>query len=426
VRPGPFSPGADFPLTQSAAVLVFLLLARVGAFACVFAAATCFAQTPEEVRRDAQMHLGPFYVTPRFAVEEFGVDTNVFHSADAKRDFTFTIAPGAAVQVPFGRRAVVTTNATSDVVYYQRYGSERSINPDVTLRTEFFLGRVEPFLEAGYLRSRQRPNFEIDARSLRRERPSRFGLRVRASAKTTFEVASDRRSVEFAADASFNNVHLQETLNRVTRRTSVETRYEATPLTTVFVRTESTTDRFEFSPLRDADSFAVVPGVQFKARALVSGSARVGFRRFTPVNDGLAPFSGTVASASLSYTLQGVTRFTVTADRDLTYSYERLQPYYVVDGIGLAVRRQVVGAIDISASIQRQQYSYRDLLLPGASATDLNRIDTVHGWSAGVGYRLGNSMRAGIGLTFRERASSSARLRDYQGTRFITTLDYEL
>jgi hypothetical protein len=372
------------------------------------------------------MHLGPFYVTPRFAVEEFGVDTNVFHSADARRDFTFTIAPGAAVQVPFGRRAVVTTNATSDVVYYQRYGSERSINPDVTLRTELFLGRVEPFFEAGYLRSRQRPNFEIDARSLRRERSYRSGVRLRPGSKTTVELSADERQVEYAADASFNDVSLQQTLNRATKRFALEGRYDLTPLTTLVLRTESVGDRFELSPLRDANSFAVIPGVQFKPRALVSGSARVGFRRFTPRDAALAAFSGAVANASLSYTLQGVTRFTVTVDRDLTYSYEPVQPYYVIDGIGLHVRRQVVGAIDVSASVQRQRYSYRDLLLPGFEASDRDRVDAVRGWSAGVGYRLGNAMRAGVALTFRERTSSSQRLRDYQGTRFITTLDYEL
>jgi hypothetical protein len=35
-------------------------------------------------------------------------------------------------------------------------------------------------------------------------------------------------------------------------------------------------------------------------------------------------------------------------------------------------------------------------------------------------------MRAGVAVTFQERTSSSERLRDYQGNRFITSLDYEL
>jgi hypothetical protein len=405
---------------------VSLVIARLGAFACVFAAATCFAQTPEEVRREAKMHWGVFYITPRFAVEEFGVDTNVFRNADAKRDFTFTVAPAAAASVPFGRRAVVTTNIGSDVVYYQQFTSERSINPDVNVRSTAFLGRVEPFAEFGYLRSRQRANQEIDTRSLRRELTSTAGAVVRLGGRSSVELSGQSWQVKYDASETFNDVFLQETLNRSAQRFAVEGRYDATPLTTFILRTESVADRFAVSPLRNADSLAIVPGVMFKPRALVSGSAHVGFRRFKPSSVSLQPFSGAVVNATLSYTLQGMTRFTVAATRDLTYSYERVQPYFVVDGLSVAVRRKVVGAIDVSGSVQRYRYGYRDLLLPGGVSADLSRVDTLRGWSAGLGYRIGNAMRAGVAVTFQERTSSSERLRDYQGNRFITSLDYEL
>jgi len=405
---------------------VLPISARVIALACLVLSAPCLAQTPEEVRRDAQMHLGPFYVTPRFAVKEFGVDTNVFHNDQARRDFTFTFTPAARISTPFGRRAVVTTTVATDVVYYQRYASERSINPDVVLRSDIFLGRLQPFAEAGYLRTRQRPNSEIDARSLRQEQSFKGGARMRFSSKTSVDVSVEQRDVDYAAEERFNDIQLQETLNRRTHRRVLEAHYDATPLTTFTLRGESVRDRFEFSPLRDANSVAVIPGVEFKSRALVSGHARIGFRRFSPISTTLSPFVGAVTSASLTYTLQGSTRFTFSADRDLTYSYERLQPYYVLNGIGLSIRRQVVGAFDVTAAVQRQRYGYRDLMLPGATVDDLNRVDIVRGLSGSLGYRIGNTMRAGFGLTYRERESNSTRFRDYQGFRFITTLDYEL
>jgi len=405
---------------------VLPIKARVIALACLVLSVPCLAQTPEEVRRDAQMHLGPFYVTPRFAVKEFGVDTNVFHNDQARRDFTFTFTPAARVSTPFGRRAVVTTTVATDLVYYQRYASERSINPDVAFRSEVFLGRLQPFAEAGYLRTRQRPNSEIDARSLRQEQSFKGGARLRVSSKTSVDLSVEQRDVDYAADESFNDIQLQETLNRRTHRRMLEARYDATPLTTFTLRGESVQDRFEFSPMRDANSVAVVPGVEFKSRALVSGHARIGFRRFSPINTTLSSFSGVVTSASLSYTLQGSTRFTFSADRDLTYSYERLQPYYVLNGVGVSIRRQVVGAFDVTAAVQRERYGYRDLILPGATVDDLNRVDIVRGLSGSLGYRIGNAMRAGFGLTYRERESNSMRYRDYRGFRFITTLDYEL
>jgi hypothetical protein len=87
--------------------------------------------------------------------------------------------------------------------------------------------------------------------------------------------------------------------------------------------------------------------------------------------------------------------------------------------------RQIVGPFDVTASLQRQTYRYRDLLLPGATATDLDRVDRMRAWSGSLGYRIGRSMRAGVGTTYRARASSSARFRDYEGFRFITTADYD-
>lgn len=401
------------------------ITARVIALACLALSVPCFAQTPEEVR-SAEIHLGAFYITPRFAVKEFGVDTNVFHDDQPKRDFTFTVTPSARVSTPFGHRAVVTTTVLTDIVYYQRYASERSINPDVTFRSNFFLGRVEPFAETSYLRTRQRPNQEIDARSLREEQSFKGGARIRFTGKTSVDLSAEQRNVDYAAEERFNDIQLQETLNRRTHRRMAEARYDATPLTTFTLRSEAVRDRFEFSPLRDANSAAVIPGVEFKARALVSGHARIGVRRFSPVNASLSPFSGAVTSASLSYIFQGTTRLTFSADRDLTYSYERLQPYYVLNGIGVSIRRQVIGPFDVTVGAQRQRHNYRDLMLPGATVDDLNRVDTIRGVSGSLGYRIGNAMRAGFGLTYRERESNSSRFRDYRGFRFITTLDYEL
>jgi hypothetical protein len=400
--------------------------AILSAFASVLLAAVCAAQTPEDVRRDAQIRLGPLYATPRFPMKEFGVDTNVFNNADAKRDFTFTFAPQADLWVPFGRRALVTTGVATDLVYYQTYSSERSINPDVHVRADAYLGRITPFAEAGYLRTRQRPNFEIDVRSLRQERTAALGADLRVAGKLSVELVGHYRDLSYDPGASFNQISLRESLNRETTTLSVESRYAATPLTTFLLRVEAGTDRFEFSPVRNADSIRVTPGVEFKPLALVSGSARVGVRRFDPESPALEPFAGVVAAATLSYTLQGTMRFTVTADRDLTYSYERTQPYFVVDGIGLTVRRQLVGAFDVTAGVQRQKYSYRSLLLPGITVVDPDRVDVTRSWSGSLGYRLGGSMRAGFGAAFRERRTTDPRYRDYSGFRFITTLDYEL
>jgi hypothetical protein len=383
------------------------------------------AQTVDP-RADARGHVGPFYFTPTVNVEEFGVDTNVFNSADEKKDFTVTVAPHADVWVPFARRALLTTSVTSDIVYYQNYSSERSVNPDVRVRGDVFLNRVTLFAESGYLNTRQRPNFEIDVRARREEQVLRGGVQVRVSPKLSLEMAARQQQLDFASDASFNDTNLQVTLNRKSRSVAPTVRYELTPLTTIAVRAEAGEDRFEFSPLRDSETLRVTPGVEFKAPALVTGTAYVGVRRFTTSSDSLPDFTGTVASASLTHTLQGATRFTFTADRDITYSYEALQPYFVVDGYGLTVRRQLVGRTDVTIGAQRYKYSYRDLVLPGAGAFELDRVDRTTTWTATFGYRLGQATRVGLGTFYRQRESNSNRFRDYDGFRFATTVDYGL
>ncbi len=382
------------------------------------------AQQTVDPREDAKVHVGPFYLTPKFAVEEFGIDTNVFNNNQEQRDFTFTLAPHVDLWVPFARRALITTSVTTDLVYYQTYTSERSFNPDVRVRGDLFLNRITLFAEPRYLRSRQRMNYEIDARAQREERSVRGGTIVKVFPKLSIELAASRAELAFDADETFNGTSLQETLNRETRILSATVRHQTTAYTTVAVRGDRATDRFAFSPDRDSDSNRIMGGVEFNPRALISGSGYVGMRRFTPTSDALESFSGLSANATLGYTLLGSTRFLFTADRDVAYSYERSQPYYVVDGYGIAIRRQLIGRTDITGGVQRHKYSYRDLVIDGVPGADLDRVDITRTWLATFGYRFGDSTRIGFGAFYRERHSNSSRFLDYEGFRFASTVDY--
>ncbi|HEY6361912.1 MAG TPA: hypothetical protein VIX63_12445, partial [Vicinamibacterales bacterium] len=103
------------------------------------------AQPAVDPRAEAQAHLGPIYLTPGLAVKAFGIDSNVFNTADARSDFTVTVAPRAKVWLPFARRALVTTMVATDSVCYATYASERSVDPDLRMRGELFLNRVTLF-----------------------------------------------------------------------------------------------------------------------------------------------------------------------------------------------------------------------------------------------------------------------------------------
>ena len=87
-------------------------------------------QSIDEIRESYRFNTGPFYVDPAILLKELGVDTNVFNQAgDTNSDFTFTVAPQAAVAVPISNRALVKSQLGTDLVYYAQYASERSSIP---------------------------------------------------------------------------------------------------------------------------------------------------------------------------------------------------------------------------------------------------------------------------------------------------------
>lgn len=371
------------------------------------------------------MHAGPFYITPAFTVRELGVDTNVFNEVDdPKLDFTFTVVPRVEVAVPVGHRLLLKTTSGAELVYYKEYSSERSVNPRFGALVELYLNRITLFAEPTFVRTRQRPNFEIDARSLRTENAFSGGVRLHYSPKLSFEVGVRQTVLDYAGDEVYNNVRLQETLNRESTAVFSAVRHALTPLTTLILKGERTEERFEFSPDRDSDTLRITPGVEFKPHALISGTAYVGVRRFETTSEALEDFNGLVAAATLSYTLLGQTAFIFSADRDVTYSYERFQPYFVVDGYGVTVRHRLPGRFDVMVGGQRHKYSYRDLFVPRAPELGEDRVDTTRNFSGSIGYNLGTDTRIGFGVSHWRRQSNSGRFRDYDGLRIGTTITY--
>jgi hypothetical protein len=385
----------------------------------------------DDVRRNARMHVGVFYFTPTVQLKELGWDTNVFNtSGQQKSDFMFTLAPKIDLWVPFARRALVRTTVASDLVWYAKYETERSVDPQFTVRGEAYLHRLTLFAEDGYLNTRQRPNFEIDLRSRHLENDLTAGAELRLTSKFSVEVAARRALTRYQADAFFNGTSLQQTLNRDTDGFRVVARHRATPLTTIALRYEDLRDRFPYADTRDSDSYRLMPGVEFKPRALISGTAYVGYRGFNPKNPSALPeFSGLVSQIGLSYTLLGSTTFGVSYRRDLTYSYEALQPFFVDDSVGSSVRRALGRRFDVLVSIDRHRYDYRDLLVQMAaestpSARVPERIDTTWNYGGSIGYRFGRAGRIGFGVSYYDRKSTTRNFRAYNGLRSGTTITY--
>jgi hypothetical protein len=400
------------------------------ALVALFAAAPAFAQATaiDEVRENARIHAGPFYLTPTIQLKELGVDSNVFNAAGEQRsDFTFTVTPRTDLWIPATRRALFQVTAAADLVYFAQYASERSVDPQFTGRIEGYLNRITLFAEDAYLNTRQRPNYELDLRSRHVENNALAGVEVALTPKFSIEVAARRFDTDYDADAQFDNTYLQRTLNRTTTGGEGAARHRVTPFTTVAVRFDRLRDEFEYSPARDSRSYRVMPGVEFNPRALIKGTAYVGYRDFEPLHPDVLPeFSGLVADLGLSYTLLGATTFGVRYRRDLTYSYEEQQPFFVANSAGGYLRRALGSRFDVLVSADRHRYEYEELLDPaGAAVAALpQRVDTTWNYAAGLGYRLGTDGRLGFGVSYWTRESNTRRFKQYDNLRIGTTATY--
>ena len=382
------------------------------------------SQAIDDVRKEYNVHAGPLYINPGILLKELGVDTNVFNQAgDQKSDFTFTITPKADVALPFSHRGLLRTTAAVDGVYYATYSSERSFDPQVIVRGEAYANRLTLFAQGEYLNTRQRPNYEIDLRSRHVESGLDAGVSLRASSRLTVELSGTAAKTRYDADAFFLGTSLRETLNRDETGYTVVARDRLTSLTTLALRYDNLHDAFPYSPVRDNDSYRVMPGVEFKPRALISGSAYVGYRKLSPKNELLPEYTGLVSQLALSYTLLGATIFGVTYDRDVQYSYEAANPYYLDNSVGVFVRRELSGKFDVILNAARHLYDYRDLQVGPATPLE-PRVDTTNEYGANVGYRLRGTTRVGFGAAYVTRHSTRDTFRQYTGLRAGMTVTY--
>ena len=389
-------------------------------------AQTADASPIDGTRTDSRLHVGPFYVAPQMVLRQFGVDNNVFNQAtDAKSDFTVDAAPELDVALPVSHRALVRVTGIADLVYFAKYSSERSVNPLIKTRGETYFQRLTLYGEASVDSSRERPNFEIDVRSRRLESDIHAGAQLHVTPKFSVDLAGRRETTGYDAGTFAEGVDLRTTLNHSSTGVLVTPRYDVTPYTTASAQLEVFHDEFPFDAARGSSNLRMMPGIEFNPRALISGQAYVGYRRLTPDNPSLMPaFAGVVANVGLSYRLLSATKVDVTFNRDLQYSLELLQPYFIDNSVGASIRRQLGGSFDVAVHGERHLYRYENYLpaVPGAAEL-ANRTDqTVLYWGS-LGYWFRRDLRLGFTVTSSNRESPLPG-RSYTGVRFGTDLTH--
>lgn len=381
---------------------------------------TATAQTSpaDDPVESARIQLGPLGITPSGAINNIGVDSNVFNDVESpQRDFTFTVSPQVDAWFRAGR-SLTSMNGRLDLVYFQRFASERSVDGEVDGRVELRGNRITPWLGGGMFTGRQRVGYEIDLRSRRTRGTLRTGVDLRLTPKSSFVFSVQRVSHDFAGD-SFLGVNLRDSLTHLSRSGALEYRFAATVYTTLVVNSEILHERFVLASERNSNSVRLVAGADFDERALVGGRVRVGYRRFSGLGAGLPDYSGAIASFVTGFSVADRTEVEFAGDRDIEYSFERTYPYYVITGGSVTLTPRLTDVWDIQARAGGRRLAYRTLV--GSGAPD--RLDRHVSFGAGVGYHFGREVRLGFNVD-RERRGSPLRARDYTGYRIGTSVTY--
>jgi hypothetical protein len=371
----------------------------------------------------ARIHLGPVGVTPGVTVSS-GVDSNVFaEETNPKSDMVMVVNP--RVQLWFrARRLIVEVRTAADAVTFMRYHSQSGLGMNNDVRIEVPLNRIRLLATNTFVTTPQRASFEIDSRARRQLMTLSAGAEIKASTKTFLRVTGTHSTTDFDDEAVNLGVNLAESLNRNMDVAAASLRYQITGATTLVLLADTTREQFVYSPEKDSTSLRVTPGVEFDSRAIISGRAYAGYRRFT-ITSGLAPtFTGLVASVELSSTLRDATRLGVQVSRDVAYSFDINTPYYLLGGIGGTVGHRVGQHWDFSASASRQNLHYQNgLPVVPAAPVLVKRTDHVYTYGGTMTYLLSNSLRVGVTADQSQRQSELTQ-RGYQGTRFIVHFGY--
>lgn len=392
------------------------------ALVCLGGAAHAGAQEASDPFTTTRFRFGPVGFTPTLQLSNLGTDDNVFNeAADPKKDTTAAIGPNVDVVLRAGRSRLVG-KAGGQYLYFHTYDNQRAWNTNVEGTWRFPLVRLAPFVTGRRSNTKDRPGFEIDSRARLDSRTVGFGTDIHASSKTMFVLTASREWAKYDENQTFLGVDLGARLNHRSDTEQLDARVKLTPLTTLVVRTRAVQDRFDEDVVRNTDSYSVMPGFELQSQALISGEVFVGVRRFTTLSSAVPDYSGLVALVRAKYTV-AATRVALNIGRDISYSYEQQQPFYVLTDIGGEVTQRITHVWDVVARGARQQLAYQNLV----TLPDLpERVDRPWYAGGGIGYRVGETLRLGFDVNYYRRTMGLTAARNYSGLRLGGSLTYGL
>ncbi len=365
----------------------------------------------------AAMRFGPLALTPTIALRDVGVDSNVLGQAESDPEFTMSLVPGAEVWLRVGRLRF-SSKTEVEWLYFQETASQRAFSVTQSGTVALPLAYFTPYVVGTYENTKRRQSAEIDARVRQRTTGWSSGLTVYPGPRMDVDLQYRRSEIRFD-DEEIGGAFFAPALDRDSESALIEVSYAVTALTRVVTRFAVERDRFVLASTRNADSWSVLPGVEFKPSALISGTAFLGYRRFDVLAPGQPDFEGLVASVDLKYVARDMTKIEVQASRNVEYSFEPVQPFFLQTEWDVVLTQAVSYEWDVRAQGGRVTLDYKGAQ-PGAPT---DRRDRLWVYGVGMGRRFGIELRVGVDVLFTRRESELAG-RSYEGYKVGGSVTY--
>ena len=365
------------------------------------------------------INLGVVTFAPGITVREIGWDSNVFDEPpeqSPKEDWVASVQPDISAFTQM-RLIRISAYAGGDFTYYRTYDSERSSGYSLRGRIDLLLSRLRPFVGAGDIKTRERPNGEIDVRADRREDELGGGLAFDLSDYSLLYGSTYKYSTRYE-DAFEDGVDLGQTLTRDAYNYQLGLRTDITPLLGLQLFGSYQEDRFVYEPLRDSETVALTASFDFSPDAVVSGAASVSFRDMTFVDPLVSPYRGLTGSAVLTYPLLELGRFNILFSRGVEYSFDIDRAYYLEHTFGLSYTHRLFGEVDVQARGGRSTFDYE------ARAGTPEHIDTLDLWGGSLGYNLRNRTRIALNYEYSRRRSPIDAERNYERRRVFLSWQF--
>jgi hypothetical protein len=364
--------------------------------------------------------VGPVTFYPTIALREAGYDSNVFNDATGPRgDFSSAVTPRLFVVAPVANTRFIG-RALGNLTYYQTYKDQQSVSGLFDGRYEVVSPGFRPFASVGFADRRERRGFEIDARVRQRQTLASIGLDVDITAITAVTAWATRTTTAWDENERYLGVGLADQLDYSSTGFAGGARFRVTPLTTVAVIAEVQQDRFERSSLRDADSLRIGPSVDFDSSAAITGHLKTDYRSFTPLSPVVSSYRGVTAFADLRYLFRDRVDVKFDANRDVEYSYDPLQPYFLEVGGRLTITQRVVGPFGVLAIGERRDIQHQQI-----NGTSFNgRRESTAALGAGLVIQKSKQLRFELVYERTSRTSSEPGWREYERQRLFASAIY--